>query len=109
MYAIATNLARDHYKRAETRYAVNESVVDSDVVPAISGVESVLIAADETTTVINSLMLLPEHQREAIVLRYYQELSLAEIAEALDIPVGTVKSRLSLGLKRLRELLEDES
>ena len=49
---------------------------------------------------------LPPQQREAILLRYSEELSLAEIAAVLDIPVGTVKSRLSLGLKQLRAQLE---
>jgi RNA polymerase sigma-70 factor (ECF subfamily) len=52
--------------------------------------------------------MLPDHQREALILRYYQNLSLNEIAGALDVPVGTVKSRLSLGLRRLREMMELE-
>jgi RNA polymerase sigma-70 factor (ECF subfamily) len=38
-------------------------------------------------------------------LRFYNGLSLQEIAEALDVPLGTVKSRLSVGTHRLRSLL----
>jgi len=53
-----------------------------------------------------AITALPEHQRVAILLRYYQDLSLAEIAQTLNIPIGTVKSRLSLGLQRLRTWLE---
>ena len=44
--------------------------------------------------------------REAVILRYYQSLSLAEIADALGVPLGTVKSRLHFGLRQLRAVLE---
>jgi RNA polymerase sigma-70 factor (ECF subfamily) len=58
--------------------------------------------------VVRALAALPPPQRETIVLRYYQDLSLEDIATALHIPLGTVKSRLSLGLKRLKAMLRDE-
>ncbi|MBZ0291130.1 MAG: RNA polymerase sigma factor [Anaerolineae bacterium] len=106
LYMIATNLARDYYKRAETRFV--EAMPDDD---GLSGQqadppETVLIDTDEAQQVATAVMHLPEHQRETLVLRYYQELSLAEIAEILDIPVGTVKSRLSLGIRNLKAYLE---
>jgi RNA polymerase sigma-70 factor (ECF subfamily) len=53
-----------------------------------------------------ALTRLSDKLRAVIVLRYYGELSYAEIAESLDIPIGTVKSRLDLGLKTLRRELE---
>ena len=46
---------------------------------------------------------LPAERREVLVLRFVDDLSLADIAAALDIPLGTVKSRLHLALKTLRE------
>lgn len=107
LYALATNLARDHYKRAETRHTLpiadtlTQQLADDQP-------EDNFLAQDETQQVIAALATLPDHQREAVVLRYYQNLSHAEIAEALNIPVGTVKSRLSLSLSRLREHLERE-
>ena len=51
---------------------------------------------------------LPEKMQEVIYLFYYAELSLAEIAETLHIPQGTVKSRLNTAKKRLREILEEK-
>jgi len=51
---------------------------------------------------------LPFLQREVILLRYFHELSLDEISEIVQVPVGTVKSRLSLGLQRLKERLTAE-
>jgi RNA polymerase sigma-70 factor, ECF subfamily len=48
---------------------------------------------------------LSEEYRFVVVLRFYQGFSLQEIAGTLQIPVGTVKSRLSAGVHRLRTLL----
>ena len=51
---------------------------------------------------------LPEEQRMAVTLYYYDELSVGEIAHAPGIPQGTVKSRLSRGRDKLRECLKKE-
>lgn len=50
---------------------------------------------------------LPDWQRAVVVLRYQEEMDLAEIAETLSIPVNTVKSRLHRALECLRELLNE--
>ncbi len=104
LYAVATNLTRDHFKSADARHAFNPSKMPN---PAGPSPEGQIIAEDEARRAAKALSALPEGQREAVILRYYQEFSLAEIADALDIPVGTVKSRLSLGLKRLRAIFEE--
>ena len=49
---------------------------------------------------------LGDEYRVVLLLRYYQEFSLQEIADALQIPLGTVKSRLSVGGGRLRRALD---
>lgn len=105
LYAIAVNIARDHFKRADTRYAVILSDEEFFSLEDPIGVEDNL--QDDTQRVALAITALPVHQREAIILRYYQDLSLAEISEALAIPIGTVKSRLSLGLRHLRARLKD--
>jgi RNA polymerase sigma-70 factor (sigma-E family) len=55
-----------------------------------------------------ALMSLRPDQRAAIVLRFYEDLSLSDTAEALGMPLGTVKSTVSRGLERLREQLPEE-
>jgi RNA polymerase sigma-70 factor (ECF subfamily) len=50
-----------------------------------------------------ALGALPAAQREVLILRFGDGLSLAEIAVALEVPLGTVKSRLHLGLRALRD------
>ena len=56
----------------------------------------------------SALMELPVRQRAAIVLRYYEDLTEAQTAEAMGCAVGTVKSQVSVGLSKLRERLGDD-
>ena len=60
----------------------------------------------EEEAVQQTLSRLSEKQRAVVILRYYWDLSYAEMSQILDIPVGTVKSRLNLALKTLRKKLE---
>lgn len=53
-----------------------------------------------------AIQRLPDRQRAAVVLRYYEDLPEREVAETLGISVGTVKSQVSRGLNRMRELLD---
>jgi RNA polymerase sigma-70 factor, ECF subfamily len=61
------------------------------------------IAGAEAGDLQTLLAALPEEQREVLLLRFVDGLSLAEIAEAMDIPLGTVKSRLHNALQTLRQ------
>ena len=62
----------------------------------------------ERSAVVSALRELPDRQREAIVLRYYADLSEAEIAEAMRISRGAVKSHTARGMAALRAALEQE-
>jgi RNA polymerase sigma-70 factor (ECF subfamily) len=55
-----------------------------------------------------SLVGLPEAQAKVVYLGYFEGLTCAEIAERLDLPIGTVKSRIRLAMARLRELLSND-
>ena len=82
---------------------------DARVVPAAvvvpAGVDGV---GPERLDVRDALGRLPERQRTAVVLRYYADLPLAEVAEVMGVAVGTVKSTLHAALASLRIDLEDE-
>jgi RNA polymerase sigma-70 factor (ECF subfamily) len=52
------------------------------------------------------LAVLPDHERELLRLRFYEELSQTEIAARLDLPLGTVKARMVRALRKLREHLD---
>lgn len=74
-----------------------------------SSAESVALLAEEHREVLGALRRLPGRQREALVLRYYLDLAPAEIARAMNIGEGTVKSTTSRALAALAKLLRDES
>lgn len=67
--------------------------------------EDALVVAAENEDLIAALRKLTRRQREVIVLRYWSQLSEAEIAEALNVSVGTVKSTASRGLDALERIL----
>lgn len=110
LYAIALNCYRDRYKRSEFRQSVE--TIDNPLLgfeptdPAPSPEEQQEKQTDlEEMFVAMQQLSMP--LRETLLLRYSQGLALAEIAEILEIPLGTVKSRISIGLQRLRLNLEE--
>jgi RNA polymerase sigma-70 factor (sigma-E family) len=77
-------------------------------VPAWSA-ESAALASEERREVLRALLRLPARQREALVLRYYMDLSEAETASAMRVSRGTAKSTAARGIAALRQLLGEES
>ncbi|NJP97874.1 RNA polymerase sigma factor [Nonomuraea sp. FMUSA5-5] len=66
------------------------------------------VATDRRTRLLAAVRALPERERQAVVCRYFLQLSEAETAQVLGWPVGTVKSSTHRGLARLREEVGDE-
>ncbi len=68
-------------------------------------VPNAVLAQLERETILEALSKLPPLQREVILLAYFQGLTQSEISEAMGAPLGTVKTRMRLGLQKMRELL----
>jgi RNA polymerase sigma-70 factor (sigma-E family) len=75
----------------------------------LPGAEDDVAARARRTTVVAALHDLPTRQREVLVLRFYLDLSETEIADALGISRGSVKTHASRGATALRSLLADEN
>ena len=125
LHRVVTNLAADWGKRASNRREIAASHAASGtpgshypgsamseartgMSPAVIPMESILEQREDRLRLTRALRSLTEEQRIVIYLRFYQDLSLAQIAEALEIPVGTVKSRLHNGLKGLYSALTQD-
>jgi RNA polymerase sigma-70 factor (sigma-E family) len=76
--------------------------------PACASAEAVALIGEEHRAVLAALQTLPSRQREALVLRYFADLTDGEIALAMGICQGTVKSTISRGIAALGKLLGKE-
>lgn len=110
LLGIAANVLRHHY-RAEGRRRRRVWTAHTDAEPTGDHAEGVAAGIDAESGwehVARALSQLDERYREVLLLMAAAELTYEEMARALDLPVGTVRSRLARGRRQLRELLDAE-
>jgi RNA polymerase sigma-70 factor (ECF subfamily) len=106
--AVVRNRAIDHLRRVtrtKQREVQDEALAERHPAPPSDGTESTALrnaAAGETRELLDELS---EDQRRVIELSFYSGYSHSEIAELLDLPLGTVKARVNRGLARMRNVL----
>ena len=102
---ICVNLYRNNLKRL----LKSPFIVFKDTETKDAALESVTLPEDEDYSEIHeAIKKLPEKLRVTIILFYFQELDIESTAKVLDVPSGTVKSRLNKARKLLKEALKDE-
>jgi len=104
LYRIAVNAATDMLRK-EVRL-VPEAVENLRLADSHPDPEAVLVRQETAVLVQNAVLSLPEACRAVLVLREYEGLTYQEIATSLDIPVGTVMSRLNYARGLLKERLK---
>ena len=106
LYGIATNLLAKHRRREARRMHAVARLAAHRVPPAdlADGVSGAIDAAELWPRVADAVTALPEPERDALVLHVWEGLSYEEVADALGVPVGTVRSRLHRARGRIREL-----
>jgi RNA polymerase sigma-70 factor (ECF subfamily) len=104
LYRIAFNAATD-ILRKEKRILPND-MEEMPLTDSQPGPEALLFQSERTALVQKAILSLPDASRAVLTLREYEEMSYHEIADTLDIPVGTVMSRLNYARKVLKEKLE---
>ena len=108
MMARSRAIDRIRSRRARFEARTGEVLQPLDEIPAAQAdAASAMLDAEQTRLLRQALGELPLLQRMAIELAYYEGLSHTEIAERLEQPLGTVKTRIRLGLLKLREVLTE--
>ena len=105
---IVANEARNRRRSAGRRAALALRAAREPSGEAAPSPEAALLGAERREELVAALNRLPEHDREALACRYFLDLSEAETAGALGVRPGTVKSRVSRALGRLRTELGEE-
>lgn len=112
LFRIATNLCIDRIRKKKPDYYLDAEVAGTDGLTMYSQLasdsplpEKELESLELQESVQKEILKLPEKYRSVIVLKYIEELSLNEISEILDLPLGTVKTRIHRGREALRQQL----
>jgi RNA polymerase sigma factor (sigma-70 family) len=106
IFTIARNLRIDSVRRSARQARVSQPALE-DAPETVETPETTLTRRDDVSRVTAALLRLSEEQSTVIRMSFIEERPHADIASALGIPLGTVKSRIRLAMMRLRNLLEE--
>lgn len=104
LYRVTTNLCFNLVRNRKRRAAIHETVPQPRSQDA--GQVDLVFRNEQQETLMQAMDDLSESHRKILLLRYYNDLSYAEIADTLDVKLGTVMSRLSRAKRRLVEALD---
>jgi RNA polymerase sigma-70 factor (ECF subfamily) len=109
LYGIASNLLARHREREARRLEATARMINTAVTPgnAFEDVDARLDASGRWAAVAEAIALLPQGERDVLLLFAWEGMAYDQIAAALEIPVGTVRSRLNRARGRVRELVGD--
>lgn len=116
LYRILTNCYLDHRKKESKRQTTsldasvetNEGEIERQVEDPHGTPEDDLLRSERGRHVDTALRTLPDYQRSMILMFHAEQMSYEEIAESLDLPIGTVKSRLNRARLSLRDILSKD-
>ena len=110
---IAHNQVIDHFRSLKQQKQVNESDAGYNVLGTLrfaeQTVEDEMVSAQINADVRRLVELLPDEQREVVMLRYYSGLSFKEIAEQTNVSINTALGRMRYALINLRKLIKENN
>lgn len=107
IWRIGVNVCYDELRRRQRRAETNFDGIGEVLVELHAPETGRLVeAGEESQLVRKALLQLPEIYRAVLILRHYEGLKLREIAETLEVPEGTVNSRMAEALTRMTDLLK---
>lgn len=108
LFSITVNLCRNRLRSRQRRERIRRifKTLTTPIDESPSRPEDVIIKKQADSNLFEVVQSLNEKHRLPIILRYYHDCSTSEIAQILDIPVGTVHSRLNTARKRMKNWME---
>jgi len=106
IYRIVTNASLNHLRAWKRHDSTSDEDAAEIAEPDEQGPEEFTIRREEVTEVLRAMEELPPAYRAALTLRHIQQLSSQEVADALGLPLGTVKTHLHRARTALRKRLE---
>jgi RNA polymerase sigma-70 factor (ECF subfamily) len=103
---LARSRAVDRWRSRSTREAATKRSAEQSLRPAAESAEEPVLRREGSRRLLRAVDTLPADQREALLLAFGRGLTAREISEAAEVPLGTAKSRLRLGLQKARSALE---
>ena len=109
---IAHNLIIDHFRRIKQMNTISNDNYESDLfnstIFAEKSIEDDMVNRQIQKDIRKMINLLPDDQREVVILRHYAELSFKEIAEITDVSINTALGRMRYALINMRKIMEEK-
>lgn len=105
LYRVTSNLCFNMVRDRKRRAAILDGMDKPDATDARQ--VDMVFRTEQQQSILDALEKLTDNHRRILMLRYYSDLSYAEISDTLDIKLGTVMSRLSRAKRQLMEVLDD--
>jgi RNA polymerase sigma factor (sigma-70 family) len=110
---IAHNLIIDHFRRAKRIPVISNSNEDFDIFDMVRitdpSIEEQIILDQIHEDVRSLIELLPDEQKEVLMMRHYSDMSFKEIAEATDVSINTALGRMRYALINLRKIVKEKN
>jgi RNA polymerase sigma-70 factor (ECF subfamily) len=105
IFTIAVNVCNDHFRK---KSVVIDYDVDLDTLADSGSIDAAMENMESAGALKAAIDRLPDMQREALLLRFYHDMKIKDIARITSVPIPTVKSRINQGLGKLRKLLRSD-
>lgn len=104
MLRIAANTCKDYFRSSSFIKNKSNVKLDTNLIDKNSNVYEIMSRKFERQKIKNAIMMLPDFQRDALILKYYHELKIKDIAYITQSNESTVKSRLRQGIEKLKQI-----
>ncbi|KAA0944013.1 RNA polymerase sigma factor [Sporosarcina sp. ANT_H38] len=106
LYKVTLNTARDYYRKEHREREKKAKANGTNLYPAQNSAETQILLFEEDLELHNAILKLDEKYRIPLILFYFQDLSYQQIADVLNIPLSTVKTRLHRAKDGLKKAID---